>query len=1109
MKPRNSWGWMAAAALVAGGLLMVLLAAVNAPAAAAPSAPDAQITLVNAPSPPTALRPGESELIHWEIVASTTPVSVSYKITNVDTGVLIESQVYAGASGLMVSRAFTLPPGYVLPFGKLFERYRVRIEYHSLQAGNEANAEAIFWVTQDTGNLRVRKFNDLDGNGVRDPEDGPVAGVTFMLSIQGQQVGGVTNAAGEILWTDVPIGTYLVTEQVPPGSVATTPSQVNVAVAANATTTQEFGNRAIPGTLEALVFLDGDGDGVQDPGDPPFPGATVNFLTPVCHETGSGVTGLAGTVTWLERCVGEHVVWLDVPAGYIPTTPDTVTTTIASNVVSHVEFGIQGQGGLAACKFNDRNGNGQRDPGDDPVAGIELTYHNDLGGSGSGETGQNGCVVWMSLPAATYTVTEETLPACSPTTDPYPPQVALAAGQSAQVEIGNRCYGALVVRTFEDSDANGAWDPGEQPLSGVAVQWNNEFGDSDSDLSGATGILTWPVEPAGVYTASAALLPGYGATTPLTATGALLAGQTTTFDFGQRPNVACVDGYKVNDNHQGLFGWQIRAQLADGSGPLYSQVSDASGYFRFDQLPLGVYRFWEVLQPGWTAVTAPSFDVPLLEPGQQCLRIRFKNRLASPSQGRFYLPMLLRQIVFAAPTETPGPATATPVGAGCVTGRKIDVTMTGLPGWTVTLQAAGGPLRSALTDGLGRFRFDGVPAGQYTVAEVLQTGWVPVFPPSAAVLVAAGSQCAEVTFQNRQATPTATATATATATPTATSTSTPTATATATPNPSPTPTATSAPPPVITGIAHPKGIGVNVQTNRIYVASKTADRLYKIDGATHAVLASYTTGDEPFGVAANSATNKVYVANFASDSVWVLDGTSGVLLGTVYFSGYGYGEPSYVAVDETLNRAYVSLHEGGRLAVIDGASNALITTVEAESGALGVAVDPGLQRAFVACRDTGRVVVVDTATNARLWGQTFPVLGEPYAIAVDAVRHRLYALVSASGSNPDRVAVFSLAPSGASRIGTVMVGAGGAQGGTGIAVNPTTGHVFVANSAQDTVTVIDGPGMAVLATMAVGDDPGMVGVNPATNRVYVSNRGSNSVQMLPDSFMRRRILWFE
>ncbi|HSN78069.1 MAG TPA: YncE family protein, partial [Anaerolineae bacterium] len=163
----------------------------------------------------------------------------------------------------------------------------------------------------------------------------------------------------------------------------------------------------------------------------------------------------------------------------------------------------------------------------------------------------------------------------------------------------------------------------------------------------------------------------------------------------------------------------------------------------------------------------------------------------------------------------------------------------------------------------------------------------------------------------------------------------------------------------------------------------------------------------------------------------------------------------------------------------------------------------GLQRAYVSNRDTGTVNVFDTSTNTRLWSQTFTPVGMPYALAVDATRSRLYVLYALAGSAPDRVAVYSLAPSGASRIGTVYVEDGGAEGGTGIAVNPTTGHVFVANSARNTVTVIDGPAMSVLATVSVGVDPGMIGVNPATNKVYVANRGDNTVQVIDDTFTRR------
>jgi DNA-binding beta-propeller fold protein YncE len=328
----------------------------------------------------------------------------------------------------------------------------------------------------------------------------------------------------------------------------------------------------------------------------------------------------------------------------------------------------------------------------------------------------------------------------------------------------------------------------------------------------------------------------------------------------------------------------------------------------------------------------------------------------------------------------------------------------------------------------------------------------------------AGGQCAIAQFENRQATPTPTPTNTPTNTPTPTPTNTPTntptpthtSTATSTPTSTPTATATptATPEPLIRGILHPKGIAVNSLTNQLFIAGKGAGRLYKVDGGTNSVIASWPSGSEPFGVAVNRNTNRVYVANYASATVTIFDGASGALLKTIDFAPLSYGQPSFVAVDEALNRAYVSLHAGGRLAVIDGANN-LLTTVEVGGGAFGVAVHPGLQRAWVSTRDTDSVTVVDTGDNSRLWSQTLFPGGTPYALAVDTARNKLYVLYALHGATPDRVAIYRLAASGADREETVLVGDGGAAGGTGMAVNLTTGHIFVANSAQNSVSVID------------------------------------------------------
>ena len=59
----------------------------------------------------------------------------------------------------------------------------------------------------------------------------------------------------------------------------------------------------------------------------------------------------------------------------------------------------------------------------------------------------------------------------------------------------------------------------------------------------------------------------------------------------------------------------------------------------------------------------------------------------------------------------------------------------------------------------------------------------------------------------------------------------------------------------------------------------------------------------------------------------------------------------------------------------------------------------------------------------------------------------------------------------------------------GVAVNPVTNRVYVAGSRSGAVTVIDGATNAVTATVPVGDGPDAVAVNPITHTVYVAGRG--------------------
>ena len=69
----------------------------------------------------------------------------------------------------------------------------------------------------------------------------------------------------------------------------------------------------------------------------------------------------------------------------------------------------------------------------------------------------------------------------------------------------------------------------------------------------------------------------------------------------------------------------------------------------------------------------------------------------------------------------------------------------------------------------------------------------------------------------------------------------------------------------------------------------------------------------------------------------------------------------------------------------------------------------------------------------------------------------------------------------------------------GIAVNPDTNKLYVANQYSNTVSVIDTETDKVQATINVGSFPYDIDINPLNNRVYVTNRGSDTVSVIDGS----------
>jgi len=69
----------------------------------------------------------------------------------------------------------------------------------------------------------------------------------------------------------------------------------------------------------------------------------------------------------------------------------------------------------------------------------------------------------------------------------------------------------------------------------------------------------------------------------------------------------------------------------------------------------------------------------------------------------------------------------------------------------------------------------------------------------------------------------------------------------------------------------------------------------------------------------------------------------------------------------------------------------------------------------------------------------------------------------------------------------------------GVAVDPSTDMVYVANSSSYTVSVIDGATNTVTATIDVGSDPIGVAVDSSTDTVYAANANSDTVSAIAHS----------
>jgi YVTN family beta-propeller protein len=298
------------------------------------------------------------------------------------------------------------------------------------------------------------------------------------------------------------------------------------------------------------------------------------------------------------------------------------------------------------------------------------------------------------------------------------------------------------------------------------------------------------------------------------------------------------------------------------------------------------------------------------------------------------------------------------------------------------------------------------------------------------------------------------------------------------------------------------------------------------------------TGADPFSIAANPGANTLYVGNFGSSTISLINGAT---CNTVVSSGCQphptaivmTGGPYGLAVNQATHTLYATTiftasgQPGRTVSVINTATcNATVMsgcrktppTVTVGSAPAGVAVDQATDTVYVANHNEKTVSVINgatcNATDSSGCGQT-PAqvhLGSfPLAVAVNQATDTIYAL---NPGAPSTVSVINGATcngkvtSGCGRI-PPKVTVGNFSNLEGLAVNQATNTVYVVNTGDDTVSVIDGATCNGTVTAGCGQTPahvnvgrqgfGFAAVDSTSDLIYVSNYLDDTVSVIDGS----------
>lgn len=607
-------------------------------------------------------------------------------------------------------------------------------------------------VPVNTGSLNGVVFQDTNGNGVQDGNEPGLPGVTVIVTdVNGLPHVVTTDSYGVWASTDLPPGpaTVDVVDATLPAGVTQTagvdPSTATV-VAGQVIFGGYDGYRPAgptspsTGAVTGTIFLDSDGDGVRDPGEPGMPGVSV-IVTASNGQTFLVTTDANGNYFVPNVPTGPatvDVVNSTLPPG-LTQTAGTDPTSINVTPGAPTNAGLDGYappatppgptGSVTGTIFFDANGNGVQDPGEPGLSGVIVEIQTAGGQLIYATTNANGVYTATNVPAgnATVDVVNSTLPAgltqsagVDPTPVVVPPAGTVNAGVDGYTQIAQPT-GGLTGRVFIDSNGDGVQGPGEPGIPGVSVVVTDSAGNPHVVVTDSNGNWTATGLPPGnatVDVVNATLPPGTLTQTAGTDPNAVnvVAGVTSNggVDGYQPPPPVGVTGTITGHVYQDTNGDGVQnggepnlpgvsIVVTTPGGQVFTTLTDGSGNYSVPGVPAGnatVDIVNSTLPPGLVQ-TEGTDPTTVVVPGGGSV-FEQNNGFEPPSPG----------------------------GGGGVTGLVFldsngngsqDGGEPGIPGVSVVITASNGQTFVATTDSNGVYVVTNVPLGPATVDVVNST----------------------------------------------------------------------------------------------------------------------------------------------------------------------------------------------------------------------------------------------------------------------------------------------------------------------------------------------------------------------------------------------------